>query len=184
MNRQTDTTRRAYWLACLLMLLTGLLIQCAPQTDSDEAPPTSDRASTPTAEQTGETSPAPAVVATLSPPTDISEEEMTDVSPIPTPFRGAEQLIEQARQDLARRLDLDAAGIEVERAEAVVWPDGSLGCPQPGMVYTQVLQDGYRILLRVDKEIYAYHGGGSRGPFLCEGGSDDMLLPPPGLGDD
>jgi hypothetical protein len=36
------------------------------------------------------------------------------------------------------------------------------------MVYPQVLAEGYRIELRVKGQVYAYHGGEGRGPFLCE----------------
>jgi hypothetical protein len=52
--------------------------------------------------------------------------------------------------------------------EDVVWPDGGLGCPTPGMVYTQVMVEGYRILLQHQGQVYAYHGGGSSPPFLCQ----------------
>lgn len=99
-------------------------------------------------------------------------------------FPGSEPLIMAAVQDLAQRLDTDSDNIAVESAQIVVWPDSSLGCPRPDMVYTQVQREGFRILLSVDKTVYAYHGGEGRGPFLCEEPGDDALLPPPGLGDD
>src|SRR6266487_1130586 len=35
----------------------------------------------------------------------------------------------------------------VVRAESVVWNDGSLGCPEPGMMYTQALVNGYRVVI-------------------------------------
>lgn len=76
--------------------------------------------------------------------------------------------IEQARQDLAARLALAADAIEVVEAKAVVWPDGSLGCPQPDMVYPQVLQDGFLVVLRANGQLYEYHGGGDGASFLCE----------------
>ena len=47
--------------------------------------------------------------------------------------------IELAKSDLSRRLDISVDEIKVLEARAVVWPDASLGCPQPGMVYVQVL---------------------------------------------
>ena len=80
---------------------------------------------------------------------------------------GMERLVEIAKADLAARLGVDAASITVVTAEAVTWPDGSLGCPQPGMSYTQVMVDGARIVLAVGGEEYAYHSGGNRSPFLC-----------------
>lgn len=80
----------------------------------------------------------------------------------------AQPLVEQARSDLARRLSVPAERIEVVEVRSVVWPDGSLGCPQPGMRYIQVLTDGALILLRYEGRTYEYHSGGSRPPFLCE----------------
>ncbi len=90
--------------------------------------------------------------------------------------------IERARQDLAQRLSIDPSEILLVSMEQVVWPDKGLGCPQPGMVYQQVPQDGYRIILQAGKVEYAYHGGGVRDPFLCENEAGGELSPPPGLG--
>jgi hypothetical protein len=78
------------------------------------------------------------------------------------------QWVDQSIQDLAGRLQVAPAEIEYLDFEAVVWPDGSLGCPQPGMEYTQVLVEGFRIRLQHAGQIYEYHGGGRRAPFLCE----------------
>ena len=61
----------------------------------------------------------------------------------------------------------------VLEARAVVWPDGSLGCPRPGVEYTQMVQEGVLIRLQLGVRIYAYHGGGSRLPELCEAPRDD-----------
>jgi hypothetical protein len=55
----------------------------------------------------------------------------------------------QAVADLADQLGVDPTSIEVIVDEQVTWRNGSLGCPEPGMVYTQALVDGYRIVLRV-----------------------------------
>jgi hypothetical protein len=81
---------------------------------------------------------------------------------------GLQGLIDQAKADLAERLSVPAAEIIVLEAVMVVWPDGSLGCPQPGMEYIQVTVDGVRIILQVEGQTYRYHMGGSRGLFLCE----------------
>lgn len=76
--------------------------------------------------------------------------------------------VNRAVADLARRRDVEPAAITVLEARAVVWPDASLGCPVPNMEYTQVLQEGVRIRLHFGGRTYAYHGGGSRLPELCE----------------
>ncbi len=77
-------------------------------------------------------------------------------------------LVEAARLDLASRLKIPVDQVQFVSFEAVVWPDGSLGCPQPEMLYIQVQQEGYRITLSVQDERYPYHGSAKRGPFLCE----------------
>jgi hypothetical protein len=74
----------------------------------------------------------------------------------------------QAKADLAQRLSVGVDDIEVVTVEAVEWPDGSFGCPQPGMAYAQVIQEGLQILLRYGGRDYDYHSGGAQKPFLCE----------------
>jgi hypothetical protein len=81
----------------------------------------------------------------------------------------------QATEDLAARLQIGVEQIEVVRSVEVDWPDGSLGCPQPGMRYPQVVVNGTFIQLRVGDQMYNYHSGSTRPPFLCI--SKDELLP-------
>lgn len=104
-----------------------------------------------------------AVVETLVPEETVGEA----MKPIPeVPYIA--KLVQQAQQDLARRLGVPGESIEFLEFEEVVWPDSSLGCPQPGIAYTQVMVDGYRILLQHEGKVYAYHGGGERPPFWCQ----------------
>lgn len=79
-------------------------------------------------------------------------------------------VVEQAIADLASRLGVDPSTIEVVSVEEVDWPDASIGCPQPGMSYAQVLVNGSRIVLRADGTEYAYHQGGTREAFYCPPG--------------
>ena len=88
-------------------------------------------------------------------------------------------LVDVAVADLAARLDVDAAAITPVSAVLVTWPDGSAGCPQPGMEYLQVTQEGSLIELGHGGLVYRYHTGGSRTtPFLC----DQAATKPPGPG--
>ncbi len=41
--------------------------------------------------------------------------------------------------------------------EAVDWSDASLGCPEPGQVYAQVITPGYRVLLEAAGKEYEVH---------------------------
>ena len=70
--------------------------------------------------------------------------------------------------DLAQRLSIDVGDIVVKSATLEQWSDSSLGCPEPGRQYAQVLTDGALIVLEADGKPYRYHAGGSRTPFLCE----------------
>jgi hypothetical protein len=118
-------------------------------------------------------------------PADPNDEGATDVPPTPSePLyaagdidRGLQPFIDRAIDDLASRLGVDAAEITTHAAVLVVWPDTSLGCPQPDMRYAQVQTDGSVIELDVDGAIYRYHTGGARGPFICEAA---LTKPPPG----
>jgi len=88
---------------------------------------------------------------------------------IPTPVSaGLQQLVSQAKEDLALRLSIPTMQIDLVELSAVVWPDGALGCPEPGVAYTQVQQEGLLIRLRAGKRIYPYHSGGGTPPFLCQ----------------
>lgn len=75
--------------------------------------------------------------------------------------------VELAMQDAARRTQLDAAQLRVALAEAVTWPDGSLGCPQPGREYAQVLVAGFRIRILAGANTLEYHASVRGQPFLC-----------------
>ncbi len=76
-----------------------------------------------------------------------------------------------AIEDLAERLGIGTEEIEVRSLEAVTWPDASLGCPEEGMMYAQVLTPGSRIELAVGDRVYAYHAAEGRDPFLCPRGA-------------
>lgn len=104
---------------------------------------------------------------------------------------GLTPFIDDAVADLADRLDIDIDEIEPVTGVLVVWSDSSLGCPEPGMVYAQVVGDGSVIELRVDDRYYRYHTGGAAELFLCEQpwtdaivGGDPGGLPKPDTIDD
>lgn len=109
----------------------------------------------------------PALPPSLTPdPTPTSREGVADQDADLSP--GMHKLVNHAVVDLASRLRMDPAEVEVVEVKAVVWPDGSLGCPQPDMAYVQVQKEGSLIRLRAGKSLYDYHSGGGREPFLCE----------------
>lgn len=120
--------------------------------------------------------------ATTVDTTTTSEGETTTMPPSDAEL----PIVEPAVTDLAGRLGVEPSEIEVVMAERVTWPDGSLGCPEPGMSYTQALVEGSKVVLGHGERVYLYHAGTDDQPFLCpsedkDGGHD--FLPPPGFND-
>jgi len=76
--------------------------------------------------------------------------------------------IEAAIADAAERFGVPPDTIAVARSLRVTWSDGSLGCPEDGMMYTQALVDGYLLTLEVADQRVDYHGALGDEPFLCE----------------
>jgi hypothetical protein len=100
----------------------------------------------------------------------------------PTPVQAAEQpvstggkneapaaIIDKVRADAATRAGVDAAAVKLVSSEAVMWPNGALGCGKPGEMVTQAIVPGYRIELEANGQRYSYHTS-ERGRFrLCTG---------------
>lgn len=91
-------------------------------------------------------------------------------------------ITQQILEDLVERTGASLEEIEVVRAQAVTWPNPSLGCPQPGMVYPQVIVEGYWLVLAVDGTEYDYRGSGVGEFILCEIPREDRLDPVPNGG--
>lgn len=159
----------------LTLLVALLLAACQPQTEPPAAPPTT----TPTP---GPEAPAATATATPEPEPTISREARFDTPPpatlpelVPTeapllPVTGEvpADLLAKMIADLAGRLGIAETEVSVVQAESVTWPDGAMGCPQPGMAYTQALVDGYRVVLLAAGESYPYHANDRGTFFLCE----------------
>jgi hypothetical protein len=88
-------------------------------------------------------------------------------SPLATPA-AANPTVDLARTDLAARLKIAVAQIQVVSFEQVEWPDASMGCAKPGVMYIQVITPGYKIVLAVDGKTYEYHGKAQDAPALCQ----------------
>ena len=114
---------------------------------------------------------AGAQVAAVSTDDSTSNARSAAVSNVPA------SMLEAAHDDAASRLSVDRTGIEVVSAAAVTWSDGSAGCPEAGMLYTQALVPGYRIVLQAGAEVLNYHAGRSGAPRFCPA---DRVMPPSG----
>ena len=68
----------------------------------------------------------------------------------------------------SERLGVTPEDVAVVGYADVTWPDGSIGCPQPGMMYTQALVPGRQLLLEVGGEVASYHAGGDAAFGYCD----------------
>jgi hypothetical protein len=80
-----------------------------------------------------------------------------------------------SQADLAGRLGIEPESVTLSGATPVTWRSGALGCPEPGMSYTQALVPGIWIMMRADDRVYRYHAARNGEPFYCP---DERAEPP------
>ncbi len=74
------------------------------------------------------------------------------------PSSGFEVALELlAANYLAGKLGVGANELTLVRSNATEWPDSSLGCPKPGMMYAQAITPGYEITFEHQGSNYAVH---------------------------
>ena len=74
---------------------------------------------------------------------------------------------ESARSILAERYGVGIDEVEIITTERITWPNGAMGCPRKGVMYTQQLIEGYRVILRHGGRDHHYHGKTGGDPFYC-----------------
>jgi hypothetical protein len=156
------------------LLITGLILLagCAPILPAQDS-----------------TAPRPTITLTLGPkevppgstpatPPPGPPIEVTEVSPsLPIPsIPGLDALVEEARADLSKKLGIPEDQVSLLTASEVNWPDSSLGCPQSGMAYSQIVTRGYLVRLSAGGMTYEYHAALHGDIFYCP----DPQLPVPG----
>jgi hypothetical protein len=71
----------------------------------------------------------------------------------------AAEAVAYAKKDLAAKLAIHVDSIKVLEAGEATWPDASLGMPEPGMMYAQMLTEGYRVVLEAGEKKCEYRFG-------------------------
>jgi hypothetical protein len=66
--------------------------------------------------------------------------------------------------DTATREKVPPEEVVIAAWSPVTWNDGSIGCPEEGMSYTQALVEGELLMLRVGTGLFQYHAT-TGGPF-------------------
>lgn len=90
-----------------------------------------------------------------SPPVDDGERPPADV-------------LDPVLADAAARAGVDPGDVALVSAVQMEWSDGSLGCPQPGMFYTQALVSGFQIIVRAGEQQLDYRVSGPGRFRLCQ----------------
>jgi hypothetical protein len=145
---RTRPATRAFVLACLGLALAG----CARQAQRDDEPGL--------AIQAGEQR-------------EVLQRALRQAHPMQDdgdPLLPPEHLLAPVLADAAGRTGLPAEDLVVRGAWRRTWSDSSLGCPQPGMYYTQALVPGWQVILRAGERTLDYRLS-DRGVFFpCEDG--------------
>lgn len=163
-----------------IVLLVLLLTACG--TTGVAVPPTAPPAASATVQPTPAATASTTPVTTPPPtavPTEVSvaptdRPDPAAQTPLPTPparplpsrigatpapavtGEAPAALLERIRADVMQRSGATHQEVVFVRDEAVVWPDGSLGCPEPGVAYLQVQTDGYWVIAQVGDVRYDY----------------------------
>lgn len=157
----------------LLVVVIGslwLITACA----AEPAPPPTVAVKAQAVAPANTATPTPAPTSTL--PTEIIEEPVSpvaaDAMPMPDKMPNmppnSETALKAALADLAKQTGLPASDIAVLSVEAVEWSDSSLGCPQEGFMYAQVITPGYLIMLSGQGQTYEYHTDQGQNVVLCQ----------------
>jgi hypothetical protein len=96
----------------------------------------------------------------IAPPKRVLEAVETPASPAGEPVNTSAMPREVRRAvvaDAARRFRVPESSVVLTRAEQLTWSDGSLGCPEPGHSYTQMLVPGFRVVAKTQNGELTYN---------------------------
>jgi hypothetical protein len=119
----------------------------------------------------------PVAAPSVTPSTTVVAATLTSVLPANAPGltstpsdevpAAAQPAIAAATTDLVGRLGVPASSIAVGGVTSATWPNGALGCPKPGFMYSQIVTPGYRIILSAGGQTYEYHSGRGNTVVSC-----------------
>lgn len=150
------------WRRGPIAALAALTLLAAACGGSDLGSESTEPTTPPTEATTATTQPVERTLPSVDPvdPSETGGEMVTGEAPT--------ELVDRVVADAADRSGADTAALEVIRSEAVVWSDGSLGCPQPDTTYTQALVEGFHIVVMTPDGELDYRTSGSDVFVLCE----------------
>lgn len=81
-----------------------------------------------------------------------------------------DSVLDEITAAAAQQAGVAPGEVEIVRAEDVRWSSAALGCPEEGQMYTQVITDGYWVIVRAGDEELDYRTADGGPVRLCEGG--------------
>jgi Ferritin-like domain len=97
----------------------------------------------------------------IDPPLTLEQSEADAAGPISTPSMVGTPVAPAAAAPviaaIAADLGVSPESVQLITFESRDWPDSSLGCPQPDMLYAQVVTPGYLVVVEVAGERIEYH---------------------------
>lgn len=132
-----------------------------PPTPTPQTPPT------PASTSTGLPTEIMEPISPVSPITTANRAEMSVNPPVQT-IPGSEKALAAAIADLVKQTGVAPDQVKLVSLEAVEWSDTSLGCPEEGFMYAQVITPGYKIILEVQGQQYEYHTDQMTNVVLCQ----------------
>jgi|WetSurMetagenome_2_1015567.scaffolds.fasta_scaffold206447_2 hypothetical protein len=152
---------RNIYLIMFLILSVILLASCATVPTQQGGLPLQPTATLPAISTSG-------AAVTQLPGSPIHGVETPMSSSFPPPTNpDVQSFVEKAVNDLAARLSILAAQVNLLQVSEVTWSDSSLGCSLPGNVYLQVLTPGYLIMLEYNQHQYEYHSNKINSVVYC-----------------
>ncbi len=172
------------------ILLGALLVTAAcgqqdvPGAGNVTAFPTTPPTTSPTESPTQAATESPTAMPTQAPvttPTQAPTTEPTKSAEVPVTNPEERRAVMAARRALAKERNVQAEDLRLVSIEQQEWSDSSLGCPEPGMMYAQVITPGYLVVFETGGDRYEVHTDKNGRAVFCEKGtsrtpSGDILL--------
>lgn len=116
-------------------------------------------------------------------PTQTPPQPPSPLSPPATPATQAARppvSLDELRAAVAKELGLKSTDLTLLKSEEVQWPDSSLGCPQKGMHYLQVITPGWRVIFEdaAGKQYDVRAPETLRYHVICHNAADTGAAPP------
>lgn len=161
--------RHGVVLIVVLAAVLALGVGCAPEGAIEVTPTETPGSTTPSGSPGSSPEQEPTVAPTETPADTPGGTPTAPPAAEPDVPEDAAAAVAWARRDLASRLNASEDAVTLVSIEAVEWRDSSLGCPQPGQMYLQVITPGYRFALGAEGATYEYHSArGAEQAILCE----------------